>query len=518
MSIARKIAFGVVAGWVSRFVSVLMGLMMYPLLFRHLSLEEIGVWLLLGQSWAVLGILDLGFGATLMRRIAFETGKTIGAAGGLPSPEALKGMADLVCTGRIVFRIVAVVASAVAFAVGCFSLQHLHLSSVALPKIYLAWGILCFSQCISVMSTIWTCLLQGTGFVGWDVMVASFVSLFTLTAQIAVVIAGGGLVGLATAAASGSITQRLLVVALTRRKRPELFNIQGAWQPALLKDMVPVSLKAWVTSVSQVVVMNTDNFFIAGMKGAREIPSYKAAYSVFINLMMLSITFAASSGVFIAQLWKANELARIHRLVIHNLRLGLSFMVTGGACVLGLGQHLFNLWIGRGNYVGPQIPWVFFTLLVLETQSTIIATSSRATEDEAFAVCAVLAAIVNVILSFILGARYGLFGIALATLIAQGTTSHWFMCYRGLRRLRMSLRAHLKEVVVPIFLLFIATLASVRGVVSSMAAKPDWAIDAAAALVSGVLLCCSIWLLVFDRSQRKTAVAMPARLLRSALG
>jgi O-antigen/teichoic acid export membrane protein len=518
MSIAKQIAFGAASGWIARAVSILMGLMLFPVLFRHLGREELGVWLLLGQSWAVLGVLDLGLSTTLLRRIAFATGKGMTRPGERCTVETVTEIGDLVTTAQILYRILAVVSFLVAFGVGYFSLQHLHLSSLALPKIYLAWGILCLSQSVTVVSTVWTCLLQGTGIVGWEVLLSSFTGLLTLSAQIVVAFMGGGLVGLAIAGAAGSIIQRLSAIALTRSKRPELIGIKGVWRPELVTSMAPVALKAWLTALSLMIVMNTDQFFIAGMQGAREIPAYRAAYSMFINLQMLSIAFGANAGVFVAQLWKAGEIAKVQRLVVHNLRLGLSIMIAGGACVLGLGQHLFNLWIGHGNYIGPRIAGTFFVLLILDTQATIISTSSRATEDEAFAVCTGIAAVLNVVLTLILGAHYGLFGIALATLLAQGATSYWFMCYRGLRRLRMSLRAHLREVVAPAVLLLIVTLVTVRSVASFMSAKPDWLIVAAAMLAAGSLLGCSIWLLVLDPSQRKFAIAMPARFLRAAIG
>jgi O-antigen/teichoic acid export membrane protein len=517
MSIAKRIAFGAAAGWISRSVSVLMGILLFPVLFRHLGREELGVWFLLGQSWAVLGVLDLGFTTTLVRRIAFATGKGMVHSGEGYTPETLREVADLVRTGQIVYRFLAVGSFFAAFGIGCFGLQHMHLS-LALPKVYLAWGILCLSQSVSVVSAPWGCLLEGSGFVGWETLLYSFVSVLTLSAQIVVALEGGGLVGLAVAGTMGAVAGRILMISLVRRKTSELIAMKGAWQPGLVKSMAPFALRAWVTSVSVMIVMNTDQFFIAGMQGAGQIPSYRAAYTVFINLEVLAIAFGASAGPFIAQLWKVGEVARIHRIVVHNLRFGLSIMVTGGACVLGLGQHLFNLWIGHGNYIGPRIAWVFFILLVLETQSYIIATSSRATEDEAFAICTGAAAVLNIVLSFILGVRYGLFGIALATLLAQGATSYWFMCYRGLRRLRMSLRAHFWEVVAPIFLRLVVTLVSVRSLTSALSGRPDWLIVMAAGLASGMLLCCSIWLLVLDSSQRRIAVAMPARFLRAAFG
>ena len=65
MSVTKRIAFGAAASWFSRGVTILLGLVLMPVLFRHLPKEELGVWLLFGQSWAAMGILDLGFGVTL---------------------------------------------------------------------------------------------------------------------------------------------------------------------------------------------------------------------------------------------------------------------------------------------------------------------------------------------------------------------------------------------------------------------------------------------------------------------
>src|SRR6266403_4267039 len=100
MSVSRRILFGAAATWFSRGLTILLGLVLLPVLFRHLPKEELGVWLLLGQSWAALGIFDLGFGVTLTRRIAFAKGKS-GSEPNTPlMPETLAEIADLVATGR----------------------------------------------------------------------------------------------------------------------------------------------------------------------------------------------------------------------------------------------------------------------------------------------------------------------------------------------------------------------------------------------------------------------------------
>jgi O-antigen/teichoic acid export membrane protein len=270
-----------------------------------------------------------------------------------------------------------------------------------------------------------------------------------------------------------------------------------------------------VTSLGLVVVLNSDQFFIAAMKGAAQIPAYRAAYVIFLNLNMLAVTLATSSSVFIAQLWQAGAVSKVHQILRQNLRLGLSIMAIGGACVLALGQRLFAVWLGHGNYVGAPIASVFFLLLILEAHSFIIATSSRATEDEAFAAWAVAAAVLKVTFSLVLCSHFGLIGIALGTLVAEMFTNNWYMSYRGLRRLRVSLREHLQYVLVPVFALFVLTFGLVRALATALAAEADWRIVVAGIIGSGCVLAAAIWLFVFGRSERKWAAAFPARLLRA---
>ena len=86
---------------------------------------------------------------------------------------------------------------------------------------WIAWTILCASQACAVWATVWTCLLQGVGYVGWDALIASFITTLTLTAQIIVLLCGGGLVALATAATAGALAQRWLARWLARVRRPD---------------------------------------------------------------------------------------------------------------------------------------------------------------------------------------------------------------------------------------------------------------------------------------------------------
>jgi O-antigen/teichoic acid export membrane protein len=222
---------------------------------------------------------------------------------------------------------------------------------------------------------------------------------------------------------------------------------------------------------------------------------------------MLAVTAAGASAVFISHLWQAGQVAEVHRVVMRNLRLGLGLMAAGGACILVLGRRLFDVWLGGDNYIGLPILILFFVLLFLETQCFIVTLGSRATEDEAFAFWALGAGVLKLGLAAILGARYGLIGIASSTLFAQLATNHWYMVYRGLKRLGISLESHLVEVLLPVTGLFIVVAVAVRLLLTENVFPTELSAVLGGAGVAGFLLTAFFWFFVLESGHRERLFA-----------
>jgi O-antigen/teichoic acid export membrane protein len=271
--------------------------------------------------------------------------------------------------------------------------------------------------------------------------------------------------------------------------------------------MISPSLRAWATGLGSIVVLNTDQFFIASLSGVAHLPAYRAAYLVIYNLNVLSVTFAGASTVFISHLWQAGEVAEIHRIVFRNLRLGLGMMAAGGACILALGPRLFDVWLGANHFIGYPILGIFFVLLFLESQSYAISLGSRATEDEAFAYWSLGGAGLKLGLAAILGARFGLLGIAASTLLAQLVTTHWYMVYRGLRRLRIGLRSYVAGVLAPVVVLFLLVMLAVGAPISLGVFATEWHAVLGGVCLAGLLLAGFYWCLVLEPNHRERLFA-----------
>ncbi len=506
MSVTKRIAFGAAANSFSRAVTIVLSLVLLPVLFHHLDREELGVWLLLAQTSVLLFILDLGLSTVLTRRIALAKGKSGSDPDILLNDETRNEIANLVAIGRRLFTIMAVAIFVLSTLSGFVYLRNLHLTHVSLSTVWLSWAVLCLSQALGVWGQTWNCLLNGVGYVGWDALLNSILQALILVVQIIALFLGGGLVALATIAATGWFVQRYVLRSFARRRRPELFQLHGKYDGSVVRAMISPSLRAWGTTLGSILVLNSDQFFIAGLNGVTQLPAYRAAFLVFYNLNAVSVTFAGASIVFISHLWQAGEVTEIHRIVVRNLRLGLGLMAAGGACILVLGPRLFDVWLGANNFIGYPILAIFFVLMIFEAQSYVITLGSRATDDEAFAFWSLGGAALKLVLAGILGARYGLLGIASSTLLAQLVTTHWYMVYRGLRRLRMSLRRHVTEVLLPVTLLFVLVALAVWAPLSFNLFATEWQAVIGGSCIAGLILAGFLWCFVLDPNHRERLV------------
>ena len=504
MSVTRRIAFGAGASWFSRGMTILLGLVLLPVLFRHLPKEELGVWLLLGQSWAAMGILDLGIAFTLTRRIALAKGKSGGDPNVQLSPESLRDIADLVEAGKRIYRVMAAGVFVISWALGLFYLRTLDLHGLSHTTVWIAWTILCASQAITVFASVWTCLLQGVGYVGWDALIATLVGTATLTAQIVAVLCGGGLIALAAIATCGALGQRGLTLWFSRKRRPDLFSLQGRWNPEVLRGLPSLAIRAWLTAVGTALVFNTDQFFIAAAKGAEGIPSFRAAFVFVHNITVLAVSVGLASSVFISHYWQAGDMVQVRRLIERNCRLGLLVMLCTCAVVITAGQSLFDLWLGHGNFAGYRVLVVFLISETLEAQSYIISTSSRATNDEAFAFSSLAAGVLKIILAAILIKTHGLLGLALATMIALLATNHWYMVWRGIRRLRIPFSEYFMQVVIPAAIWSTAALALAWAAASVLRQASDLVKLGGAVSTVGIVFVLALFRLVMSQGERAT--------------
>jgi O-antigen/teichoic acid export membrane protein len=492
LTTSQQIARALAALWVSRVLAVALNLLLVPLLFRRLAPDELGVWLLMGQVGGLVVLLDFGVTNVLTRRIAIASG-----ASGDPTPPS----ADLVASARPLYRAMALLVFTVLLLGGWRLMAGLGLDEAATLRARLGWTLLSAANAYALFRGLWTAAATGMGHVAAVSMLGTGVSVGVMALQGGALLLGGGVGTLAALALGGSLLQGAALLRWLRHREPRLMACPGRPSRTALRGLLKASSRYWLTELGAIALLRTDQIFIAGFQQPSQIPAYFAAYSVVYNMALVSMAVAEAASVFVSRLWQEHEPGAVHVLILRSLRIGLALMLCGAGMMSVIGDNVIAVWIGPGHFVGRPVLLAFCAMLTLFVQQSLLLGFSRATENEVYAPCFLAAGLLNLGITWLLIGPLGLLGVALGTLIAQALTTSWFVPVSALRRLQISGRTYMAEVLCPTLLLGACTAAAtllgasgVAGPLRRMAAGGTAGV--AAALLGG-------WFLVLDAEMRR---------------
>lgn len=516
--IGRKIALAVSASWLSQVIRIGLNLLILPILFHAMNQEELGLWLILGQSTVFLGILtEAGFTPTITRWIAFAAGKSRAGHNQPLDEEARRHLADLMASGTIAYRLLSVGVFVFTFALGSLYLWQLDLKQVSPTTAWIAWTLLCLGYATTTWSGLWTALATGLGHVAAGTIIVTVVGIATLLLQMLVVLCGGGLLWLSIIAALTGVAVRLATRIYVRRRQPELFSTRGRWDRALIRRMMVPSVRSWLTAVGSALLFKTDQYFIALYVDTSQVPAYYAVYALLHNLAILALALGQTSSIYVSQLWHSGSLEKIHDIVLRSLRITLILTACGVAALLVVGKDLISVWIGAEHFAGDAVLTALGAMFLLCVQQSAILTFSRATENEVYAVPFLVAGGLNLVLSWVLVQHLGLLGPPLATLLAQLLGTDHIVLRDGLRRLQLSIATYARTCLLPLVPISLVTYFATMMVTSGSGLPTALERLMAGTAVAGCACLAGLWLFGLTSTERARAVAVLRAVLRRRL-
>ncbi len=501
---SAAVARAVAALWVSRAAVIALNLLLLPLLFRHIEQAELGVWLLMGQAGAIAALLDFGVTNVLTRRIALASGQAASA------PDEINA---LLRSALPLYRAAALCVGGGGLVVGWAVSARLGLDRAPALRAGAAWTMLCAAYACTLLTNLPMAALSGLGHIAATALWAAGIAVAVMALQCALLLGGGGIVGLAGLALAGALAQRWAVQDRLRRRAPGV-HAGGTGNRTALRGLLHASLRYWLMELGAIALLRTDGLFIAGTQQPAQIPGYAAACSLVFNLALTAMAVAEAAQVFVSRMWRDQDPAAVHALVLRSMRAGLALMLCGCSVLAIVGEPFLAAWIGPGHLPGRTVLLIFCAMLTLYVQQSLLLGFSRATEHEAYAPCYLMAGALNLGLTWLLAGWLGLPGIALGTLLAQAATTSWFVPMSALRRLGIGWRAYRDGALLPAVtaagLTGAATWITVQGV---LGASPLMQALAGVGAGGGVALACG-WFLVLDAPMRGSVRRRTAALVQ----
>jgi O-antigen/teichoic acid export membrane protein len=206
-----------------------------------------------------------------------------------------------------------------------------------------------------------------------------------------------------------------------------IFRFRVGWptlaavRRSLAKRLVGTGLGFLGIGIAALIISSADVLIIAQLMGPSSVPAYSVALSLL--MLYLSLEVAVMDGLWPAYVDAAAKRERGWILATHRTAL-IALTIAGlvfAAGLVALGQTLIEMWAGAAALPPQSLLWVFGAIAILQAMvlvySRVLIGLGRV---RIVTKLSVFGAIVNLPTSVVLGAHYGLTGVALGTLIAYG--------------------------------------------------------------------------------------------------
>jgi len=414
MRLFRRNALGVYAVYG---VAIVSGLVVTPVVIHSIGKSAFGVWTFIGAITIYLSVLDFGVGPSIVRFGAEARGR--GANDDLNSI-ASTGLAMYAAIGFVTLPIGLVISWLVPWASGA---PH-----------GLVWDarIATFLVVLSLAARFPLGLFNNllVAQQRWDLQnLANFVStgLYALLVGLLMPFYGG-LVLLGAITLGTTLLRLLLPLLWLKRELPELRVRRGFVTRARLRELASFSWSNFLVHVAQKIVFSTDVIVVGIVLGATATGGYGPPAKLFA--LAFGIGTAVTSLMFpaFAELEGAGASERQLRLLLSGLRGGSALMLLLALPLLLIPDLLIHGWIGGGFHSSYAVMAILAAVLLVHQPIYVLTQFliARALQREV-AWVSITTTAANLALSFVLAWTWGIWGVALSTLVTDLAALVWIV-------------------------------------------------------------------------------------------
>jgi O-antigen/teichoic acid export membrane protein len=494
-STPRAIRLGVWTGYLNLAVTWAIQLLMVPLLLGHLGRETYGLYATLTSVVGYFTLLTFGSSLTVPRFVADH------AARG--EREALS---RFVSTYFLLYLAVALGGIAVGFGLAPLLQAILTVPAGLRDVVGPSWRLVVGGWAVGLGAGFLQALLTGLGEVHLSNLAASARTVLNLACAAAILAAGGRLEALLAGLLAAAALSGVGVFVLVRAVHPEVRISPALAGWATLRRSGRPAAYYFLMQIAALVVMGTDNIVISVFLGVGSV----AAYAVAFQLYALAVA-ALWSGVdvllpFFARWGAHDEAERLRTSYLRATKFAFAGTVLAAVLVAGYGRSAIGWWVGPSLFVGNRVLWVFCLMLLIatpiHTAALVLAGLGR---HRPVAIGGGIEAALNLAFSVALVRPLGVFGVALATLLAGTATNGWVAPRAACRELGIRATTYAARTILP-------SLAPAAVAVAATLLLSGPTAGSLPGMAAGVVLSAGVFATIFwvsgvDRPERREIVA-----------
>jgi O-antigen/teichoic acid export membrane protein len=423
----------VLANWVAFILGTAITFVLSPFVVHHLGDTRYGLWAVAGSVVGYLGLLDLGIRVGVTRFVAQHEAKG--------DREAAN---RLVTTALGLFAVVGAVALLLGAVISAELSHFVHTPPEFLHEASVAVFISGVTVGISLVTGVYGAIVAG---------LQRFALLNTIDLSGEVIRAigtfvalshGGGLISLAVLQLVVVILRGLCYIAAARQLQPWLTVARRFYDRVTRKEIIHFSTYTTLLHVSAMVVFSSDALVIAAIMPVSQVAFFVIAGN--LSQAALQVLSGVSRALYplISARQATGGVEEARTLIRNSVRLSTIILLPIVFTFLTRGRTFIGLWMGP-SYAGPagQVLEILALGLCVFASYQVLTISIMALALHRGLVPAYLGeAILNIGLSFVLGAKLGVAGVAWGTTIPRIALAVGFAPWYCRRKLDLGVREY----------------------------------------------------------------------------
>jgi O-antigen/teichoic acid export membrane protein len=415
----RYLAYAIDAG---------IGLLMLPFNLAHLGKPVYGLWMLTASITTSFALLDLGYGGSLVRFIARYR-----------ALRDSEGLNEILSTLFVVYSMIGL-----ATFCGALLISPYLSTFFLIPPEQVATARYLFLIITTYVALRFVFSVYGGVVVGFqryhlNNAVSIAMSVAVAAVNVAVVLAGFGLIGLVAATTTVRVLGLLLYRQNAHRVFPAIRINPGAFSRARLREVTGFSVYMLLLDCGNKLNYSADTMVIGAFMGTAAVALWTPAQRLTELLTRLTnqLNDALFPMVVDSHAAERTEQLRIAFIQGTRLSLAIALPLAGGVAVLA--RQLIGVWVGPTFTQTGTVLQILAALVVLRVGNATANTILRgAGEHERLTLYVGVTSVANLLLSIALVQPLGLVGVALGTVIPVAAMSLFASFPTACRRVGLS--------------------------------------------------------------------------------
>lgn len=403
-----QIARSVISNWFATAATLAVGFFLAPFVVHHLGNIEYGVWVLAVSSVNYLALLDLGMRSSVLRFVSktHTTQDHEGASEILSAALWVRlqiGVVVLILSGALaaVFPVMFKVPAA--------------LARDAREAILIIGVTTAVTMSLGVLGGVLSALNR------YDLQ--SYVTVLELAIRVVgvvtVLLTGHGIVAIALVELLASIVGNVLLAVIARKIYPEVKIRLNKPKWDVLRQIWSYSIYVFTITIAIQLVYQTDNLVVGAFVSAAAVTFYSIGNSLcrYTDQIVgsMTVTFVPAASTYEA----SGDIASLKSLYVNGTRATIALSLPILLTLIVRGNTFIRLWMGAeyAKASGTVLTILAIGLMFSLQNNAAGAIAYGVEKHRTLAKWAVAEAISNLTLSIIMAHWFGLYGVAIGTLI-----------------------------------------------------------------------------------------------------